>query len=139
MRQRIAIKALIINAGKILLLREADTYGEGTQHGRYHLPGGRVEVGEPFEEALNREIMEETGLTVEVGQPFFVGEWRPEIKGEINQIIGIFFLCNATSDEVKLSTEHDQFVWIEPTSSQDYDVMDPDGDVIKRYLAMTTN
>lgn len=139
MRQRIATKALIVKDGKILLLREAATYDDGSQRGRYHLPGGRVEVGEPFQDALNREIMEETGLTVEVGQPFFVGEWRPEIKGEINQIIGIFFLCTATSDDVKLSSEHDEFVWIDPSSWHDFDVMDPEGDVIERYLSMMTS
>ena len=139
MRQRIATKALIIKDGKILLLREAATYGDGTQRGRYHLPGGRVEVGEPFQNALNREIMEETGLTVEIGQPFFVGEWRPEIKGEINQIIGIFFICTATSENVKLSTEHDAYEWIDPTSWQDFDVMDPEGDVINRYIEMTAS
>lgn len=136
MIQRIATKALIVKDGKILILREAATYGDGTQRGRYHLPGGRVEMGEYFEDALKREVMEETGLTVEIGQPFFVGEWRPEIKGETHQIIGIFFVCTPASDTVTLSSEHDQFEWIEPTSWRNYDVMDPEDQVIERYIAM---
>ncbi|CAN5192517.1 hypothetical protein BH09PAT3_BH09PAT3_1490 [soil metagenome] len=136
MRQRIATKALIVKDGKILLLREANTYEEGTNTGRYHLPGGRVEVGEPFQDALAREVMEETGLTITIGDPLYVGEWHPVIKGEENQIIAIFFVCTTTSDAVTLSEEHDDFVWIEPKNWRTVDVMDPEDLVIERYITL---
>lgn len=90
---RVAMKAVIVKEGKVLILREAATYGEGTQHGRYHMPGGMVEPGENFKYALNREIMEETGLEADVIMPFFTGEWRPVVKGVQNQIIAMFFAC----------------------------------------------
>lgn len=94
MNQRVAMKAVIVKGDKVLLLREAATYGEGTNRGRYHLPGGRVEMGERFDAALHREVMEETGLTIVVKRPIYVDEWRPTIKGVETQIIGVFFIWN---------------------------------------------
>jgi 8-oxo-dGTP diphosphatase len=138
MTQRIAAKAIIIKDGKVLILREAATYGDGTQIGRYQVPGGRVEIGEHFEDALRREVKEETGLTIDIAYPLYVGEWRPVIKGVPNQIIGIFFVCHPTSDAITLSSEHDDYQWIEPSKWSDYDLMDPEDKVIDAYLRKIT-
>lgn len=52
---RVAGKAIIINSkGKVLLLREAVTYQEGTNIGRYQCPGGRLNPGESYTEGLLR-------------------------------------------------------------------------------------
>lgn len=134
-RQRIACKALIRHEGKILILREAATYEEGTNIGKYHLPGGRIEPGEYHMDGLLREVQEETGLQVTVGKPVFVGEWHPVIKGEQNQIIAIFFLCSATSSDVTLSEEHDDYQWITPENYRNFSLMPPEGEVIEAYLA----
>ncbi len=134
MIQRVAAKAVIVKDGKLLILREAATYGDGTQRGRYHMPGGRIEVGEHFEDALRREIREETGLEVTIEHPIYVGEWRPVIKGVPNQIIGVFFVCTPTTDQITLSTEHDDYKWIDPSNRADSDVMDPEDKVIDRFV-----
>lgn len=132
--QRVAMKAVIVSdEGRVLILREAATYGEGTQRGRYHMPGGRIELGENFETALRREVKEETALDVEIDYPIYVGEWRPVIKGITNQIIGVFMVCRPRTTEVALSTEHDAFEWINPSDRHDYDVMDPEDKVLDRY------
>lgn len=132
--QRIATKALIVNDnGQVLILREADTYEEGTNISRYGLPGGRIDPGEPFLEGLKREVYEETGLDIEVKNPLYVGEWWPVIKGNKNQIVAIFFVCKALNSNVKLSEEHDDFQWITPEQAADYDFMPPDDKVIKTY------
>ncbi len=130
--QRIAMKAVIVKGGKVLILREAATYGDGTQPGRYHMPGGRLEAGENFEVALHREVKEETGLEVEVQYPIYVGEWRPVIKGVPHQIVGVFFVCKPKSTTITLSTEHDGYQWIDPKDRHNFDVMDPEDKVIDR-------
>lgn len=50
-------------AGRLLLIQR----GHDPHRGRWTLPGGRVEEGETLEEAVVREIREETGLDVRVG------------------------------------------------------------------------
>ena len=137
---RVAMKGLIVDEqGRILILRESNTYVEGTQIGRYHVPGGRVNPGENFEVALKREIMEETGLQVDVLYPIYVGEWRPVIKGVPNQIIATFNVCRAKSTNGKLSEEHDDYQWIDPIDSNNFDMMGPEDEVIARYLEWQKN
>lgn len=133
--QRIAMKALIVNdEGKVLLLREADTYEEGTNVGRYQVPGGRLDVGEPFLDGLNREVMEECGLEISVEKPLYVAEWSPVIRGVKTQIVAVFFLCHAKTTEVRLSDEHDDYQWVDPEEVEKFNVLEPEDKVIATYL-----
>jgi 8-oxo-dGTP pyrophosphatase MutT (NUDIX family) len=132
--QRVAAKAVIVNdKDQVLILREAATYGEGTQRGRYHMPGGRLEPGETLEVALSREVLEETGLEIDIGFPVYAGEWRPILKGIQNQIIGIFIQCKPKSDIVVLSSEHDEFYWVGSDNYRDFDIMDPEDKVLETF------
>ncbi|HSX08456.1 MAG TPA: NUDIX domain-containing protein [Candidatus Saccharimonadales bacterium] len=133
-RQRIACKAVIEYTSKVLILREASTYIEGTNGGRYHLPGGRIEPGEPYKDGLAREVLEETGLQVTLGKPLYAGEWFPIIRGEQNQIVATFFDCKAQTDEVRLSNEHDDYRWIDPMNYAQYDLMAPEDKVFEALL-----
>ncbi len=59
LRFRPAVYGLILKDRQILLLRMR-------ANGKYHLPGGGVEVGEAIEDTLIREVFEETGIKIEV-------------------------------------------------------------------------
>lgn len=85
----IATKAIVVHNGKVLLLHESGSYQDGTNIGRYDLPGGRLHPGERFDEALRREVLEETRLEVEIKRPVAVNEWRPVVRGEQWQIVGV--------------------------------------------------
>jgi len=63
-----AVGAIAVRDGALLLIRR----GHAPSRGRWSLPGGRVEQGEEARDALVREMAEETGLIVEVGE--LVGE-----------------------------------------------------------------
>jgi 8-oxo-dGTP diphosphatase len=61
-------------AGRLLLVQR----GRDPHRGRWSLPGGRVEAGESPSQAVEREVLEETGLVVRAGAP--VG--RVRIQGD---------------------------------------------------------
>ncbi len=136
---QVAMKAVIVHDDKVLILREAATYGEGTQRGRYHMPGGRIKPGENFEVGLRREIKEETELEVDVQYPIYVGEWRPIIRNVSHQIVATFMVCKSKTDKVVLSSEHDEFRWILPKERKQFDIMDPEWEVIDRYANWQLN
>jgi 8-oxo-dGTP diphosphatase len=133
---RVAAKGLIVNSNdEVLILREAGTYKDGTQLGKWGLPGGRINIGEVYRAGLIREVREETSLDIEPQNPIYVGEWRPVIKGAPHQIIAIFTVCKTRSTTIRLSDEHDKFAWVSMVSLDDYPVLMPDHDVIKEYYA----
>ena len=129
-----ATKAFIRHEGKVLILRESAKYGDGSNAGRYDVPGGRIEPGQRFDESLRREIAEETGLTVAIGRPFFVNEWRPVVRGEQWQIVGTFFACDAASPAVTLGEDHDEFLWIDPAKYADYPLIENLRPAFEAYL-----
>lgn len=106
----LAVKGIIRRKdGKILILKRSA--------GDDHLPevwetvGGGMDDEEMPQEALKREIKEETKLEVSIGDPFNVFSFRKQ-TGEFK--IGITFLCDTEDDTVVLSHEHSDYRWIDP-------------------------
>ena len=131
----VATKALIFYNQKVLIIKESSKYKEGTNEGKFDLVGGRIKPGQRFDESLKREIKEETGLSVTIGKPFYVGEWNPKVKDEQWQIVGIFFICRADSDKVKLSKDHNEFLWILPEEHKNYNLIENYHNVFEAYLS----
>ena len=91
---RVGARAVIVQDGKILL----NEFGDGLY---YNLPGGGVEDGELVRETVAREVLEETGIEVEVGELLFVLEYEPVhnniIYGE-TPTISVVFECKTKGD-----------------------------------------
>lgn len=134
--QCIAVRALIVHDGKVLLVRESEEYIDGTNKGKYDMPGGKVKPGELFEDALHREVKEECGLAVSIGHPVYVAEWSPIVHGVKMQIIGIFFLCTPQTSDVVLGTDHDDYKWIAPHEVLNYPLLTEVSDAIRVYSSI---
>lgn len=116
----VALKAFVERDGNILVLRESGSYVDSTQTGKYDVPGGRLNPGENFAEGLKREVKEETGLDVEFGTPFHMGEWRPTVRGEEWHIVATFVRCQSPAGDVVLGPDHDAFEWIDPAAHETF-------------------
>lgn len=102
----IAVKAFIVNEGKVLLLkrRSNDTH----KAGQLDIPGGRLELGENPFSGLKRETKEETGLDIEIVAPVDVHHF---VRDDMQKITMIIFLCRLQSREIQLSEEHTEYTW----------------------------
>lgn len=64
---QIAVGAIVIRDNKVLLIKRGQPPGEGL----WSIPGGSVELGETLQEAVEREVREETGVTVRAENPVY--------------------------------------------------------------------
>lgn len=105
----IALRAAIFHHKRLLLLlRSRPSKGET---GFWELPGGRMNAGERYEEAVKREVFEETGLRIKVIKPLTVFD---AVRDHSTQVIGITFLCALEEgpDPLRLSDEHLEARWV---------------------------
>lgn len=109
----VAVAFVIERNGEILMLRRSIDKDHGP--GAWETGSGRVEYGEEAEEAVRREVLEETGLVVEIKAPvatfhFYRGAAREEA-------IGITFWCRYVAGELVTSAEHDLARWMRPAEA----------------------
>ena len=84
--------------------------------GRWETGSGRVEAGEHPEEAVHREVREETGLQVEIMGP--VATFHLFRGSAQEEVIGITFWCRHRAGELVRSDEHDQAIWVSPEKAK---------------------
>ncbi|MDP3964505.1 MAG: NUDIX hydrolase [bacterium] len=108
---QVGVKAFIRRAdGKFLLLKRAEAF-EGETEPRWDIPGGRIEPGEPIRQALEREIKEETGLTLDSVQAVLEAQDILRVSGR--HVVRITFLATIKDGEMKLDpVEHSDARWV---------------------------
>jgi 8-oxo-dGTP diphosphatase len=83
------------------------------QAGAWECVTGRVDQGESYEEALYREVQEETGLKVQIefligSTHFYRGDPIPE-----NELLGIIYSCQLSGEKkVEIHEEHSEMRWV---------------------------
>ena len=105
-KYREAAGGIIMEGDRILLLRRSTK--ETSKHGMWEFPGGKLEEGETAEEAAIIETQEESGLDVVVK-----GKAGEHIDHRKEKVYHAFFVEPVNvNQEVKLSEEHDQSLWV---------------------------
>lgn len=107
----LGVGALIRDSSRILLVER----GNPPLAGYWSLPGGCVERGESLEEAMAREVVEETGLQVEVGPIATVFEriMRDNADACEYHYVLIDFYCTVTGGQLRPGDDSKSAAWIE--------------------------
>lgn len=118
---RIVVAGIIVKDNSILLLQRHGN--EKVFPNLWELPSGKRDFGENSIRALEREIMEESGLSVTIEKPFSVFEYVIEKETEIRDTTQINFLAHLKKQDQKprVSKEHQAVKWF---SKKDVEILD---------------
>ncbi|MEC0269430.1 (deoxy)nucleoside triphosphate pyrophosphohydrolase [Paenibacillus anseongense] len=127
---KIVAAALLINEGKILI---AQRKSSDKLAGKWEFPGGKQEPGESLVECLKREINEEFGIDVKVGEFFDQNTYHYE-SGSIELHA---YWCTWTSGEM-IPVDHDDVRWVSIDEMSNYDFAPADVPFVNK-LRQTRN
>ena len=119
----VAVGGVIQRNGRLLIGRrlEDDTFG-----GLWEFPGGKIEPGESPEDCLRRELMEELGVSAEIGARICVVEPNEGFKLIAHRAVIV-------EGEPELR-EHSRLEWVLPGELSGYDMLPADGPVVEMLL-----
>jgi nucleoside triphosphatase len=124
------VGALIFNAeGKVFLMRSHKW------RGKWVLPGGHIELGERMEEALRREVKEETNLDIRDIEFICFQEFvYDERFWQRRHFIFFDYACKTDSTEVKLNDEAEEYAWVTLEQALEMPIEQYTAVVIRQYL-----
>ncbi|MCR4580191.1 MAG: NUDIX domain-containing protein [Treponema sp.] len=102
-----SIACIAFNNGKVFI---AKRQMKGDMGGRWEFPGGKIENGESFELAIVREMQEEFGVKVTVGEKITSGQFEHAGKECTLDVFEVKFPHDGLKDHFVL-TEHDDYRW----------------------------
>jgi len=111
-RPLVGVGVVLIDDGRILLVQR----GHEPSKGLWAVPGGKVDLGETLRDAAVREVAEETGLEVEIGDVIWVGEHI----SQHGHIVLIDFLGSVVGGELIAGDDADRAEWVPLRRAGDY-------------------
>jgi 8-oxo-dGTP diphosphatase len=102
----VCAKGVIIHNGKVLIIKRSDNAHVGS--GTWECVGGKIEFGETLEETLVREVKEEVGLEISIGNILYATTLKTT---PTRQVVILTYLCESKDENVVLSEEHSDYLW----------------------------
>jgi mutator protein MutT len=119
-RPVVGVGAVILDGDKILLEKRKNEPNKG----KWSVPGGLVELGESVEEAVVREVQEETGL--EVDEPRLVDVVNYVSLSEKGAVLYHYvildYLVTVQSGKAKAASDADALKWVPFNEVEEYDL-----------------
>ena len=134
-RPFVGVGAVIVDRGRVVLIKRRFE----PLAGQWSLPGGAVDVGETLVECVAREMLEETGLVVEVGPVVEVFDRIIRDDGGRVQFhyVLVDYLCRPIGGELRAGSDVVDAVYVDPADLDRFALADPANDVIRRAIALS--
>ena len=135
-RPIVGVGAVVVHDGRALIVKRAHE----PRKGEWSLPGGRVELGETLVEATRREILEETGLEVAVGDIVEVFDRIHALEGRVRyHFVIVDYLCAWTGGELRPGDDAEDAAWVRADEVDAYGVNEHAARVLRKGLEMAVS
>ena len=131
----VGVGAVVVDDTRVLLVKRA----HAPLKGQWSLPGGVVELGETLAAAVAREVLEETGINVEVGPMVEVldrVERGPDGRVEYHFVI-VDYLCWPCDGRLAHGSDADDVRWAGLLELHDLQVTQTAIDVVRKALGLS--
>ena len=128
---QLSAKVVIHDDSGCCLLLKRSMSSKGNP-GKWDLPGGKVDAGENLEQGLPREVAEEGGVTISLQRVLGAAESESPTK----RVAYLIFEGLLESGQVCLSSEHDDFAWVDRQNLARVDVVEQFRPFLKAYSQM---
>ena len=131
---RVGVGAVVLDAGRVLLVRR----GKPPLAGKWSLPGGMLELGETTTEAARREVAEECGLQIRVGElAGILDRVVRDAEGRIRyHWVLVDYVATVESGELCAASDADEAQWVEVDEVARLETTDGLLDMIRRAQAL---
>lgn len=131
---RVGVGAVVLDAGRVLLVRR----GKAPLAGKWSLPGGLLELGETTAEAARREVAEECGLRIRVGEVAgILDRVVRDAEGRIRyHWVLVDYVAVVESGTLCAASDADEAQWVEVDEVERLDTTDGLLDMIRRAQAL---
>ena len=131
---RVGVGAVVLDGGRVLLVRR----GQAPLRGKWSLPGGLLELGETTAEAARREVAEECGLTIRVGEVCgILDRVVRDAEGRIRyHWVLVDYVAFVESGTLCAASDADEAQWVEVDAVERLDTTDGLMDMIRRAAAL---
>jgi 8-oxo-dGTP diphosphatase len=115
----VGVGGVLLHRGRVLLIRR----GKQPLRGRWVVPGGTVELGESLEEALVREMEEETGIRVRPVSLLTVFDRIEKDASEVRyHYVIVDYLCEYLGGEARAGSDALDVAWATESELGDFDM-----------------
>jgi 8-oxo-dGTP diphosphatase len=133
-RPVVGVGGVVIAEGRVLLIRR----GSAPLEGQWSIPGGTLEVGETIAEGVRRELEEETGLEVRVGELIEVFERiSPDGDGRTKyHFVILDYLCERIEGNARAGSDVTDVAWAAESELTRYELTPTATRVIQKAFQM---
>jgi ADP-ribose pyrophosphatase len=134
---QVAVGAIVVYDGKILLIKRT----KAPHKDLWAIPGGSVELGETLQEAAEREIREEAGLTIKAKEPVYTFDLiEKDVSGSIQfHYVIVDLMADYINGELHAADDALDARWFSPKELEHIAISDSTRDLLHKISFLPPN